>query len=82
MLSAIILFFQRKTTRQRGCQIDYMIQTKLNTLIVCEIKFSIKEVPFSIIEEVKTKLERLVKTKRFFMFPSANTSLRYSRISD
>lgn len=35
-------FFQHATTKQRGCQIDYLIQTKHNTLYVCEIKFSKK----------------------------------------
>ncbi len=27
-------YFQRKTVRQAGCQIDYMIQTRLNTLFI------------------------------------------------
>lgn len=62
-------FFQRKTIRQRGCQIDYMIQTKLNTLIVFEFKFSTKEVPFSIIQEVQQKLDRITKPRGFSCFP-------------
>jgi len=33
-------FFQRKTKRQHGCQIDYLIQTKYNNLYICEVKFS------------------------------------------
>ena len=32
-------FFQRKTLRTPGCQIDYLIQTRFRTLYVCEIKF-------------------------------------------
>lgn len=62
-------FFQRKTARQPGCQIDYMIQTRLNALIVCEIKFSIKEVPTNIIQEVQTKLDKIAKPKGFSCFP-------------
>src|SRR5688500_3916730 len=34
-------FFQHQKSRQRGCQIDYMIQTRTNILYVCEIKFSL-----------------------------------------
>lgn len=62
-------FFQRKTTRQRGCQIDYMIQTRLNVLILIEIKFSIKEIPYGIIEEVQTKMNRITKPRGFSCFP-------------
>ena len=32
-------FFQKKTTRQKGCQVDYLIQTKHKTLYLFEIKF-------------------------------------------
>lgn len=62
-------FFQRQTARQSGCQIDYMIQTKLNTLIVFEFKFSTKEVPVSVIQEVQTKLDRITKPRGFSCFP-------------
>jgi AAA+ ATPase superfamily predicted ATPase len=52
-------FFQHKTTRVPGCKIDYMIQTRFNTLYVCEIKFSKHEVGVSIIEEVQRKVASL-----------------------
>lgn len=52
-------FFQHKTTRIPGCQIDYMIQTRFNTLYICEIKFSKHEVGLSVIEEVQKKLDAL-----------------------
>jgi hypothetical protein len=52
-------FFQRKTQRYKGCQIDYMIQTKYNTLYVCEIKFSRHPVGTKVIQEVKEKIQRL-----------------------
>jgi hypothetical protein len=52
-------FFQRKTQRQRGCQVDYLIQTKYNTLYVCEIKFSRNPLASSIAREVAEKIDRL-----------------------
>lgn len=52
-------FFQRKTQRQRGCQIDYLIQTKYNTLYVCEIKFSRNPLAPSVVHEVTEKIRRL-----------------------
>lgn len=52
-------FFQRKTQRMKGCQIDLLIQTKHNTLYVCEIKFSSSEVKSSVIEEMEKKIESL-----------------------
>lgn len=56
-------FFQHKTIRQAGCQIDYLVQTKFSTLYVCEIKFSKHRVPISIIEEVQEKINRLKRPK-------------------
>ena len=60
-------YFQRATTRQQGCQIDYLIQTKYNTLYICEIKFSMQELRAGIIHEVKEKISRL-KVPRGFSF--------------
>lgn len=52
-------FFQRKTQRMKGCQIDLLIQTKHNTLYVCEIKFNSSEVKSAVIEEMERKIESL-----------------------
>ena len=52
-------FYQHKTYRSPGCQIDYMVQTKFNTLYVCEIKFSKNKIDSSIIQEVQAKIEAL-----------------------
>ena len=52
-------FFQRKTARRAGCQVDYMIQAKFNNLYVCEIKFSVDPIGVSVIEEVKRKISAL-----------------------
>ena len=62
-------FFQRKTKRQKGCQIDLMIQTKHNTLYVCETKFSTSEVKSAVIEDMEKKIESLSIPKGFSIRP-------------
>ena len=62
-------FFQRRTQRQKGCQIDLMIQTKQKTLYICEIKFSTSEVKSSVIEDVEKKVENLSIPKGFSIRP-------------
>jgi hypothetical protein len=62
-------FFQRKTSKQQGCQIDYLIQTKYNTLFVCEIKFSRNAIRRSIIKSMQEKIARLALPKRFSCIP-------------
>lgn len=62
-------FFQRKTQRMKGCQIDLLIQTKHNTLYVCEIKFSSAEVKSSVIEEMEKKIESLSVPKGISVRP-------------
>lgn len=62
-------FFQRSTQRQKGCQIDLMIQTRHNTLYVCEIKFSTSEIKSSVIEEMKKKIRSLSTPKGFSIRP-------------
>jgi len=52
-------FFQRKTQRQRGCQVDYLVQTRHRTLYVCEIKFSRSPIAPGVIQEVGEKIRRL-----------------------
>lgn len=62
-------FFQRKTTKQQGCQIDYMIQLRHNMVYICEIKFSSKELSTQVVDEVKEKIKRLKLPKRFSFRP-------------
>ena len=62
-------FFQNKTVKQPGCQIDYLIQTKFNGLYVCEIKFSKNEIGSEIINEVQQKIDRLKRPKGFSCRP-------------
>jgi len=51
-------YYQNKTTKQKACQIDYLIQTKYKTLYVCEFKFSKNEISQSIIKEMQDKITR------------------------
>ena len=51
-------YFQTKTQRRKGCQIDYLIQCK-NALYACEIKFSKNPIGTKVIDEVKEKIARL-----------------------
>lgn len=62
-------FFQRHTVKTKGCQIDYLIQTRHNTLFVCEIKFSKKEIGPEIIPQVKEKISKLSLPRGFACLP-------------
>ncbi len=62
-------FFQSPTTRQLGCQIDYMIQTRFNNLYLCEIKFSKNPVGRNVIKEMEEKIKRLKVPKNFSIRP-------------
>lgn len=62
-------FFQKKTTRQKGCQIDYLIQTKFKTLYVIEIKFSKNLIKPLVIDEVKEKIRRISLPRETAVFP-------------
>lgn len=52
-------FFQRKTGRHKGCQIDFMIQTRHHSLYLVEIKFSRNKVDSSVLAEMQEKINRL-----------------------
>jgi uncharacterized protein len=58
-------FFQRKTNKQPGCQVDYMIQTKYNVLYIFEIKFSKNSIHTDIINDMQNKIENLQIPKHF-----------------
>ncbi len=58
-------FFQTKTATRKGCQIDYLIQTKYNNLFICEIKFRDDKIDSSIIPEIQEKIACLEKPKGF-----------------
>jgi len=52
-------FFQTATKRRRGCQIDYMIQTRHGPVYLCEIKFSRNRISSGIQEDMREKVRRL-----------------------
>lgn len=62
-------YFQYKTSKHKGCQIDYLIQTRYNTLFACEVRFQRKPIDASIVSEVKEKLSRLVLPHGFACLP-------------
>ncbi len=62
-------FFQNKTSRMPGCQIDYMIQTRFNSLYICEIKFSKYEISAAVIAEIQAKIDALKYPKGFSCRP-------------
>ena len=52
-------YLQRGGKRKRGCQIDYLIQTKFDNIYVCEIRYSRSIIKKDIIDEVDDKIKRL-----------------------
>lgn len=62
-------YLQTATKQHEKCQIDYLVQTRFNTLYVCEIKFSKTEIGSAVINEVQDKISKLVVTKGFSIRP-------------
>ncbi len=62
-------YMQRATKTKKGCQIDYLIQTRFNTLYVCEVKYSKDPVPHTVIEEVQKKIDALGIKRNFSVRP-------------
>ena len=62
-------YIQRPAARQKGCQIDYLIQTQTNNLFACEFKFKRREMGLEIIETMKDKLKRFTIPRGFGTVP-------------
>ena len=60
---------QTKTTIQKGCQIDYLLQTITNNLFVCEFKFRRREIRSDIISEMQEKILSLKVPRNFATIP-------------
>jgi AAA+ ATPase superfamily predicted ATPase len=60
---------QNKTVINKGCQIDYLVQTATKNLFVCEFKFKKREIGKEIIDEVKQKISNLKIPKGFASVP-------------
>ncbi|MBM3192334.1 MAG: ATPase [Chlamydiae bacterium] len=62
-------FFQASTSKQPGCQIDYMIQTRFHTLYLCEVKFLKDKIGNKIIEDMEKKRKSLKTPRNFSIRP-------------
>lgn len=62
-------YFQRRTARAAGCQIDYLLQTRFNALFACEVRFSRRGIRSSVIEEMKRKVGALQLPRGYSCFP-------------
>lgn len=62
-------YFQEPTKKHKGCQIDYLIQTRDMTLYLCEIKFSKNPISGEVIGEVEDKMKALSLPKGFSIRP-------------
>lgn len=62
-------YFQRASHSHAGCQIDYLIQTRYNSLHLCEIKFSKEKIGAEVMHQVKQKIECLAAQKQFSIWP-------------
>jgi AAA+ ATPase superfamily predicted ATPase len=62
-------YWQTATQKTRGCQIDYMIQCRNNTVYACEIKFSKSPLRRAVISEVDRKIRNIVKPRNYTFRP-------------
>lgn len=62
-------YWQTATQKTRGCQIDYMIQCRNNTVYVCEIKFSKSQLQRAVISEVGRKIHSIAKPRNYTFRP-------------
>lgn len=62
-------YFQPKTSKQDGCQIDYLIQTRFKNLYICEIKFSHNHISTEVIGEMEKKLKSFKTPKGLARLP-------------
>lgn len=62
-------YVQRATAKLKGCQIDYLVQTRFKTLYVCAFKFRNRELGIDIIDSMKEKIARLAVPRGFGVAP-------------
>lgn len=62
-------YFQKQTVRKRGCQIDYLVQTRFGNLFACEVRFSRHPISSNIIQEFQTKFQNLQIPHGFAILP-------------
>jgi AAA+ ATPase superfamily predicted ATPase len=62
-------YSQKPTLRKKGCQIDYLIQTRQHQLFVCEFKFHRGILGSEVIESVQEKIARLAVPRHWAVIP-------------
>lgn len=62
-------YLQTPRTRRKGCQIDYLVQTRFNNLYLCEVKFKLGPIGIEVIDEIKKKIDALELPKGFSYRP-------------
>ena len=60
---------QSKRTTQKGCQIDYLIQTQTKNLFINEFKFKKRELNTDVINQVQEKIQALKIPRGFAAIP-------------
>ena len=72
-------FIKRPTASHEGVQVDYLIQTKTNTLYLCEFKFRRAEVGPEVIRAVEQKIRNLEIPRSLYVCP---VLLHFGGVSD
>lgn len=62
-------YLQTHRVRRKGCQIDYLIQTRFNCIYLCEVKFRQGEIGMEAIKEVEGKISALQLPRGFSCRP-------------
>lgn len=62
-------YYQTQTQKRKGCQIDYLVQTRHNNIYIFEIKFSKNKIGLEVSNEMKEKIARLKIPKNFSYRP-------------
>ena len=62
-------YFQRPQLRKKGCQIDYLIQTRANVLYACEMRFSRQEIKAEVINQMQQKIAQFYLPRGFSIMP-------------
>jgi len=62
-------YIQKHNSKQKGCQIDYLVQTQTQNLFVCEFKFNTRELGLEVVEQIKEKINRLKIPRGFGVVP-------------
>ncbi|MBS0628675.1 MAG: AAA family ATPase [Verrucomicrobia bacterium] len=62
-------YLQTPQTRRKGCQIDYLIQTRFNCIYICEVKFMQGKIGIEVVNEVQEKQRALQLPRGFSCRP-------------